>query len=112
MGFRFRRRIKIAPGIRLNLSKSGISTSIGDNGLTWNSRGTVTTGLPGTGLSYRHNLNNTDAQPSGNSTEVRKAYGWFVNILGFVLTIIGFFANPGILFVGMCVWAIGLLIRR
>lgn len=53
MGFRFRRSLKIAPGLRLNFSKSGISTSIGGPGATYNvgSRGTRTTvGLPGTGL--------------------------------------------------------------
>lgn len=55
MGFRFQKRIRIAPGISLNLSKSGISTSIGARGarMTFGhgkSRSTV--GLPGTGLSY------------------------------------------------------------
>ena len=56
MGFRFRRRIRIAPGISLNVSKSGISTSIGGRGATLNisKRGTRTTlGLPGSGISYR-----------------------------------------------------------
>lgn len=56
MGFRFRRRVRIAPGIALNISKSGVSTSIGGRGATINAsrRGTRTTvGLPGTGLSYR-----------------------------------------------------------
>ena len=55
MGFRFRRSVRIIPGIRLNFSKSGISTSIGGRGATINfsKRGTKTTvGLPGTGLSY------------------------------------------------------------
>lgn len=55
MGFRFRRSIRIAPGLRLNLSKSGGSLSIGGRGSTVNlsSRGVRTTvGLPGTGLSY------------------------------------------------------------
>ncbi|WP_162570471.1 DUF4236 domain-containing protein [Variovorax sp. SRS16] len=55
MGFRLNRRIKILPGVRLNLSKSGISTSIGGKGATVNiGRGKtrVTTSLPGNGLSY------------------------------------------------------------
>lgn len=64
MGFRFQRRIKLLPGVRLNVSKSGISTSIGGRGLTYNSRGTVTAGIPGTGLSYRHNLNAGSAEQS------------------------------------------------
>ena len=55
MSFRFRKRIKILPGVRLNFSKSGVSTSIGVPGATVNlsKKGTRTTvGLPGTGISY------------------------------------------------------------
>jgi len=57
MGFRFRRSVKILPGIRLNFGKRGISTSIGVRGahITYGATGTRTTvGLPGTGLSYTH----------------------------------------------------------
>ena len=56
MGFRFRRRLRIFPGLYLNLSKSGVSTSSGGRGTTLNlsTRGTRTTlGLPGSGLSWR-----------------------------------------------------------
>ncbi|MEI8238465.1 MAG: DUF4236 domain-containing protein [Actinomycetota bacterium] len=56
MSFRFRRSITIVPGVRLNLSKSGISTSIGPRGATINighGRVSSTVGLPGTGMSYR-----------------------------------------------------------
>ena len=55
MGFRFRRSFKIAPGFRMNVSKSGVSTSVGRRGasFTIGPRGTRSTvGLPGTGLSY------------------------------------------------------------
>lgn len=55
MGFRFRRTIKIGGGIRLNVSKSGVSTSIGRKGFTKNfsKKGTRTTvSIPGSGLSY------------------------------------------------------------
>ena len=54
MGFRFRKSFKIMPGVRLNLSKSGLSTSIGGKGVTLNlsKRGVRSTaGIPGTGLS-------------------------------------------------------------
>jgi hypothetical protein len=57
MSFRFRRSIKILPGIRLNFGKRGISTSIGVRGahVTFDKTGTRTTvGLPGSGLSYTH----------------------------------------------------------
>lgn len=59
MGFRFRRRVKIAPGIHLNVSKSGVSTSLGVPGATVNigKRGVrATVGLPGTGISYQQQL--------------------------------------------------------
>ncbi|MCL3500111.1 DUF4236 domain-containing protein [Klebsiella pneumoniae] len=55
MGFRFRKRIRIAPGLAINISKSGVSTSIGPKGATTNisGRGIKTTvGIPGSGLSY------------------------------------------------------------
>ena len=56
MGFRFRRSIRLAPGLRLHLSKRGSSLSVGTPGATVNfgQGGTRTTlGLPGTGISYR-----------------------------------------------------------
>lgn len=37
MGFRFRKSVKIAPGVRMNLSKRGVGMSFG---------------IPGTGISY------------------------------------------------------------
>lgn len=55
MPFRFRKSLKIGKGIRVNLSKSGISTTFGKRGASLNvsNRGTrVTTGIPGTGFSF------------------------------------------------------------
>ena len=57
MGFRFRRSIRLLPGIRVNLGKRGASLSLGRRGahVTIGPTGTRTTvGLPGTGLSYTH----------------------------------------------------------
>jgi len=54
MAIRFRKSIKILPGVKLNLSKTGISISAGVRGarVTVGKRGThATVGLPGTGLS-------------------------------------------------------------
>ncbi|MES3016777.1 MAG: DUF4236 domain-containing protein [Bacteroidota bacterium] len=59
MAWTFRKRIKIIPGIHLNFSKSGISTSIGVRGasLNFSSRGaSLNTSIPGTGISYRQKL--------------------------------------------------------
>jgi hypothetical protein len=55
MGFRFRRSIRLLPGVRLNLSKGTPSISVGPRGFTANigKRGVRgTAGLPGSGLSY------------------------------------------------------------
>ena len=53
MGWRLFKRIRIAPGIGLNLSRSGLSLSVGPRGFkrTIGPRGIRTTvGLPGTGI--------------------------------------------------------------
>lgn len=55
MGFRFRKIFRLVPGVRLNLSKGGISTSVKPRGATFNfgARGTrFTAGLPGSGMFY------------------------------------------------------------
>jgi hypothetical protein len=59
MGLRFRKRIKVAPGIHINLSGSGISFNLGVPGLnvSLGSQPSVNLGVPGTGISYRHSLN-------------------------------------------------------
>ncbi len=70
MSFRFWRRVRIAPGVTLNLSKSGGSLSFGPRGakFTVGSRGKrATVGIPGTGLFY------TTTLPSGRSGGRRSA---------------------------------------
>lgn len=56
MGLRFRKSVKIAPGVRLNIGKKSVGISAGVKGarVSVNSKGrkTTTVGLPGTGLSY------------------------------------------------------------
>lgn len=55
MGLRFRKIVRILPGVRLNFSKSGGSLSLGDRGLTVNLNrdgARTTAGIPGSGLSY------------------------------------------------------------
>ena len=64
--FRFRRSIKIAPGIRWNFGKKSSSLSFGGRGFhyTVGSRGSRTTvGIPGTGMSYTE----TSGRPSSSS---------------------------------------------
>lgn len=59
MGLRFQKSVKIAKGVKVNVSKSGASLSLGGKGKSLNIgksgvRGSV--GLPGTGLSYSKTL--------------------------------------------------------
>jgi hypothetical protein len=90
MGFRFRKSIKILPGIRLNLSRSGVSASVGKRAATVNlsergARGTV--GAPGTGLSYSENL--TSAPALGRSIAgmgFAALLGW--SLLGLIVAIV------------------------
>jgi hypothetical protein len=56
---RFRKSIKIAPGLKINISKSGVSTTIGGKGLSTNigkNGAYLNTGIPGTGVSARHKI--------------------------------------------------------
>ena len=65
MGFRFSRRISLFKGLRLNLSKSGTSVSVGGRGswLTFGKKGTrATVGIPGTGMSWSEKIG--DAPPA------------------------------------------------
>jgi hypothetical protein len=71
MGFRFRRSVRLLPGIRLNFSTRGVSTSVGGRGfnLNFGKRGIRTTvGIPGTGISYSEMLTrNQGAEPSATN---------------------------------------------
>lgn len=55
MGLRFRKSIRLVPGVRLNIGLRRTSLSLGGKGFTYNvgSRGSrITVGIPGSGLSY------------------------------------------------------------
>jgi hypothetical protein len=59
MAWSFRKRIKVIPGVHLNLSKSGISTSIGVKGasITLGKSGNyLNTNIPVLGINNRHKL--------------------------------------------------------
>ena len=82
MGFRLQRSIKIAPGLRLNLSKSGLGLSVGVPGLrkSFSPTGRVqsTAGIPGTGLSWR-TYSSTDRRnaPASAPVPYPTKPGWF-----------------------------------
>ncbi|WP_228262440.1 DUF4236 domain-containing protein, partial [Acinetobacter baumannii] len=102
MGLNFRKSIKIAPGIRVNVSKKGLSSvSVGGKGARVNvsKKGTRTTvGIPGTGLSYTTNTSYKKSkgtlndpihliQQEGSDKEKR-------NVLVTILLWIGIFIFP------------------
>ncbi|MBA3966457.1 MAG: DUF4236 domain-containing protein [Nitrospirales bacterium] len=75
MGLRFRRSVKLAPGIRMNISGSGLSWTLGPRGasLGIGKKGTyLNSGIPGFGLYSRERLDSLGlqahqrAEPSSN----------------------------------------------
>lgn len=99
MGFRFRKSIKLAPGVKLNIGKKGISSlSVGKNGARVNisKKGTRTTiGLPGTGLSHSsfkpHDEKPTVKKPDYTNPDNLLGYPkseWIIaGIIGFLVLI-------------------------
>jgi len=72
MSIRFGKSIRIAKGLRLNVSKSGLGLSVGPRGasVSIGSRGVyANTGIPGTGISMRTKISST----SGNSVSSRQS---------------------------------------
>lgn len=73
MALRFRKSVKLFPGVRLNFSGGGVSTTIGVRGasVTLGKRGThLNLGLPGSGLSYRTRL---FPSPGGERTDQNRS---------------------------------------
>lgn len=74
MGFRFRKSFRIAPGIRINISKKGLSSvSLGGRGATVNvgsDRGArLTVGIPGTGVSYSEQIGGGDGAEESDAAD-------------------------------------------
>ena len=63
MGFRMSKSIKLAPGVRMTVSKRGVGYSVGGKGYRVTKRAggrlSHTVSLPGTGLSYDQSLSST-----------------------------------------------------
>ncbi len=77
MAFRFFRRLRIAPGLSLNFSKSGLSLSAGPRGakVTVGPRGVRNTvGLPGTGLHHTQHQgwNKKERRPRNTPAEQKQ----------------------------------------
>ena len=77
MGFRFRKSVKIAPGVKVNFGKKSVGMSIGNRyaGVSVNSRtgARARVSAPGTGLSYSTKISSSaapraDRAPPPNTT--------------------------------------------
>ena len=75
MSWLFRRRIRVIPGVRLNLSKSGVTASIGVRGasITLGGKGGTyaNVGIPGTGIYSRRKIGGGKNSVLDNSSEER-----------------------------------------
>ena len=74
MSLKFRKRIRVFPGFTLNLSKTGMSATLGVRGCSVNfgRNGTyLNTGIPGTGIYDRIRLDNpNNTNDNGNNPQI------------------------------------------
>lgn len=80
MGFRFRKSIKVAPGVRVNLNKKSASVSVGGKGARYTvsstGRRTSSVGIPGTGVSYveTHTAGKKGSAPGATVSPSRRTF--------------------------------------
>jgi hypothetical protein len=75
MPIRFRKSFKVFPGVKVNMSKGGISFTVGTKGyhLNFSKRGVrQTVGLPGSGLSETSYLVKNDPEPETKRDKSKK----------------------------------------
>ena len=103
MGFRFRKSVKIAPGVKLNFGKKSVGMSIGGKygGASFNSKtgARVRASAPGTGLSYSTKISESgkkcaksSSKPVTNSRPICLRW-WYIALI--VLFAIGGLGNIG-----------------
>lgn len=77
MSWNFRRRVKVAPGVYVNLGKNGVSTSIGPRGakITMGRHGTyINTGIPGTGIYSRKKIGEWSTNHNRQANPITSSY--------------------------------------
>ena len=128
MGFRFKKSVKIAPGVRLKIGKKGTSVTVGNKyarTTIGKKKTTVSASIPGTGLSYvkqvsnkSNNKGNTQritppsAPPSSYSNDKEssmKIIKWaFYVFLGFIIFMM-FTDSPMVIF-GAILIVVGIIL--
>jgi hypothetical protein len=79
MPIRFHRQFTLFPGVKVNVSKTGMSITIGGKGfhLNFSKRGVMqTTNLPGKGLSHRSYLFKNDEDDERNKDAEEEKSSW------------------------------------
>jgi Protein of unknown function (DUF4236) len=75
MPLRFRRTLRVGPGVKLNFSKSGVSTTVGPKGFhfTFGKRGVRRSiGIPGTGVSEVDYIKKNETEAEKEKEERRE----------------------------------------
>lgn len=94
MGFRFRKSVKIMPGVRLNFSKSGVSTTLGTRGASLNikrgRKAKMTVGVPGTGLSYSEHFGHNNPVKVHGTAGIKGLLKWMCGVLLFIFAWMAF----------------------
>lgn len=93
MAWNYRKRVKIAPGVHLNFSKNGVSTSIGPKGakISFGKNGTyMNTSIPGTGLYSRQKISGgIGTSSTTNRTNSSNNNGCLFTGLSILLLVVG-----------------------
>ncbi len=99
MGFRFRRSKKIAPGVKLNISKSGPSVTFGKNVKTTIGHGHVTKSVktPVKGLYYSSTSKAKSGRGKTPNKKSGKQSGGVPGLIGGIIALIGIIAVGAIL---------------
>lgn len=85
MAMRFRKSLKLAPGLRLNISKKGASVRVGPKnaGYTAGTSGQrVSASIPGTGVSFSSKVGK---RKSDNQNTNSSMSSWAAGLVGFIL---------------------------
>ena len=90
MGWRFRRRVSLFPGLRVNFSRSGASVSIGHRGawLTIGPKGRrATVGLPGTGVYWTETAKTPPLVALTPSRSALSIWAWLIFVGALVVAL-------------------------
>ena len=98
MGIRFRKRVKIAPGVNMNITKSGSSVTVGGKGGSINigKNGVYgNAGIPGTGIYNRQKISDNSQKQKSEPEKLTGSSFVFASLIASIL--IGLFFS----------WALG-----